>query len=926
MNIKKTLYKLKSFTLKCCFWFVELINKLCVFFSSAEKEKQLDAFRCCCALVLKGNNNKMGDNEKAILWSIGKGRGVNSKHIADIIAKLEKKHDCSYKQESRLAFESYKTDVLKGLSEAEKEMVVRLLAKISKSIDGIADMGESKKGESKCISKTNRKKIERIVRMLYDIAYIIHADGKVSEEENLFFDFVCIKMGILDINGRRWLKTIMFGYISRIVNSLKGDLGDGLGLLRKQCDVLVDFIMSNNHILECFDVEYVDLKMLGNRSNYLKAVIRIEERNNDDKELYKVQQTGLMRDMEFENYWNMVFRYNVTSYSFKANLIFDLFNIIWADEKVNINEELLFKICSVIYNVKRDDYHSLLSELQAFYVEHDDWDIIDRIKNRYRTVGRIKRILSRNESFLVDKKARFGLVCSMAFVDGDLGGKEEVELYHIGMRDYSLKREQISEIIEVLKKNGRQNLSGSWKQFVKDFLVNIPDCKKERLKDLSNCLTIIYSDDNITDAERSAFEIVCLFYGVNKDFFFSSAYNTSVSNGKGIEKKYLTEIDDYGKIRLKREGYNKIETVFEAKLIHGPFFDSVKYALNKRYNEILRNSIRRDRNATKFAFIVFVISAFFLLFKINTIAHDSFKNSIKQTKFMALKEHVWAIDDVQKANVLLGDTIGEGLLAVLCRSSLAVYDSIGTRTHEEEYKPVIEQKTENATCDTINHYYDNVRNFINKTHGNICGFFDIVKEIRNKIRDNIPSPLIEIIVIISYICWIIRPIRRKISRFYSHNKMYLLFWFLIIMLVLSNELFTFVLLLAAMLSIEWLILMREKEYSKSEKQHSKCESVTNAPPAPKSHSSLLVVLVVMAIMADISFGMVELQQIYTLSNVMDKIFSALFLGCICFFMGKFMDMQYVHESEDKEYMNEVLNKLDKWNNEEKEVVEEYSKR
>lgn len=69
---------------------------------------------------------------------------------------------------------------------------------------------------------------------------------------------------------------------------------------------------------------------------------------------------------------------------------------------------------------------------------------------------------------------------------------------------------------------------------------------------------------------------------------------------------------------------------------------------------------------------------------------------------------------------------------------------------------------------------------------------------------------------------------------------------------------------------------------------------------------LLTILVLMAILTDISFGMIELEQVYTLTGIMDKIFSALFLGCICFFCGKFMEIQYKQSEKNRNDMKDVL--------------------
>ena len=140
---------------------------------------------------------------------------------------------------------------------------------------------------------------------------------------------------------------------------------------------------------------------------------------------------------------------------------------------------------------------------------------------------------------------------------------------------------------------------------------------------------------------------------------------------------------------------------------------------------------------------------------------------------------------------------------------------------------------------------------------------------------------------------------RSRPNFRKWNILIYISLFLLALLLLSRELIYSVFLLSAMLSIEWLILMREK-YQEKEKKG--------------AHSSLLVVLVLMAILSDISFGMIELQQVYTVKNISDKVFSALFLGCVCFFVGKYLELNYTHNNEDKKYMMVVIEEIKKSNN------------
>lgn len=147
-----------------------------------------------------------------------------------------------------------------------------------------------------------------------------------------------------------------------------------------------------------------------------------------------------------------------------------------------------------------------------------------------------------------------------------------------------------------------------------------------------------------------------------------------------------------------------------------------------------------------------------------------------------------------------------------------------------------------------------------------------------------------VVAILIYVAWrCFRFVRHKVR----NNPIVSILLVAVMILLFSGKHSNSILLLYTMLSIEWLILMKDK----------------SAETSP--HSAPLTLLVIMAILSDISFGMIELQQMYTLHNVLDKIFSALFLGCICFFFGKFLDIQYRQNKRNREEMRLVLEKISK---------------
>ena len=116
-------------------------------------------------------------------------------------------------------------------------------------------------------------------------------------------------------------------------------------------------------------------------------------------------------------------------------------------------------------------------------------------------------------------------------------------------------------------------------------------------------------------------------------------------------------------------------------------------------------------------------------------------------------------------------------------------------------------------------------------------------------------------------------------------------------------------LVTMMLSIEWLIFMRQEYSGHSQDNEEQKEG-------KKGNASILIVLVCAAIMIDVCLGVVELivhsKLEETPVDTMDyvaKIASALILGCICFFAGKFLDMYRIQQQTDVHKMNGCIKEL-----------------
>ena len=113
---------------------------------------------------------------------------------------------------------------------------------------------------------------------------------------------------------------------------------------------------------------------------------------------------------------------------------------------------------------------------------------------------------------------------------------------------------------------------------------------------------------------------------------------------------------------------------------------------------------------------------------------------------------------------------------------------------------------------------------------------------------------------------------------------------LVIISLYSNQ----ICLLVMMLAIEWLMFMKEQLIAQK----------SNTVPSMK-------VMVAAAIIADMSLGIIEYYAHHTtgLPNFIYIIASSMFLGCICFFFGKWLENRREEVHADQEEMNKCVGEI-----------------
>ena len=260
--------------------------------------------------------------------------------------------------------------------------------------------------------------------------------------------------------------------------------------------------------------------------------------------------------------------------------------------------------------------------------------------------------MEHNMDFTQDGNARFSLLVALACVDNTLGEEERDKLqnlaYKYGVNDATQKEiidnyEEIIDNYEEVIYNYERVLKHKSEiekaKYVHEILTCVPQNDIYKLMDLRNCYEIITADNDVTEAEKNAFDIICRFYGVKKELFDNKnkkdyeiifnyideeeskkannnsedAGNSPKSNIPNRLKKYLTKRDDNDDIIIESDTFHKIEEVFQYHIVRGPLLGGIKFALEKRYNKVTRNIKKSEEKGIVFAFVIFAFSAFTLL-------------------------------------------------------------------------------------------------------------------------------------------------------------------------------------------------------------------------------------------------------------------------------------------------------------------------
>lgn len=386
----------------------------------------------------------------------------------------------------------------------------------------------------------------------------------------------------------------------------------------------------------------------------------------------------------------------------------------------------------------------------------------------------------------------------------------------------------------------------------KSICMNVDALSTEEIKrELRDMMLVIRADMSIMDREREAFRVFCKLFRIKNttalwqeltqwnEAELVGAYSDYQKKDFQIYRKDTIDVNDFKTIKKSIVFYD----------IKGPLLSGVYHVLQREELKKRENIFRGDKKMSRYAFILFALSAVVVYLNITDTMH--------------------------------GGHGGHGKVLL---------------TSHTFWNPFVNMVT-------------------NIGNGKVDWLVDVPFLL-------IVGALVFPIVYWAYkmICIRIKPIREKMNyrekAFYDKDKgkfkmAWMIFAFgaaLLIYIIgiadisvqsLLDSLFAPFCLLVMMVSIEWLIFMREKYQGKAESQEHH----------PNGDSSILVILVIAAVLSDVCLGIIELGNDFTGKDVVDKVASALFLGCICFFLGKFIENHRVQQEKDVYDMNSVVKEL-----------------
>ena len=472
-------------------------------------------------------------------------------------------------------------------------------------------------------------------------------------------------------------------------------------------------------------------------------------------------------------------------------------------------------------------------------------------------------------------------LCAVGMVtDGSLDYHEKSAIKEIIIRDWGSENKVSAEEIDFTFKpssNSDELKAIDYIEHLYERLRNDTDAQQglfvdikslsdfEALEELRDIVYVIKADSVVAEVERIAFVAIAkIFKFTNIDGIWDLFYGKKKKELKDLSVRY----DMYSGRRSQINVYDVgvIEKAIIQYGIDGPLRLGLQSAIQRDKYDLLKYREKRHKLISRIALVVFAFSSIILYFE---CAH------LLEYKIIANEHNIHMPQPV--IDLLCAD--GDSLL----RSN-----SIWCEKYSNLLEPPLSESEE-----------------IELRH------FQIEEGMRYSMLDGVTKALLLFFLcLILYIATLIfRRVRKrfkfKYNKSISKNVLLLLggifmicFYCLYRYTPKLNILISYTPLwvLCMMLSIEIMIFMREKYTAKINTEK-------------KESSTLLIIFVVAAVTADLCIGFIELPPNVDPVIIVNKIAYSIFLGCVSFFAGKFMEMDSIQKQVDVEKMEKSMSNI-----------------
>lgn len=473
-------------------------------------------------------------------------------------------------------------------------------------------------------------------------------------------------------------------------------------------------------------------------------------------------------------------------------------------------------------------------------------------------------------------------LCAYAMLgDGNIGEQEKEVILDAIVTEGLIENEKtetaegiFENIYSILKSDGVSENEALMKSLFTS-LGRSTESEKKLKKELVYYVRIARADQKLLDVEREGFRLICKLHKLENSTILWNELHKEAENlekdKKALRHLKLKNVIDR-KTNLTLEDFHAIQQIISFYQIEGSLKKSASYVLEKERIKKSEKLKLRNKLITKYSFILFCSLAFILFLRIPAceLATDCLAPDLalhqNETLYGVVTDSVQSIM-VDKISVGLRDQKDAKALDSLVQENIALYagNMISLR-----------DGIAGKIYDDIKAQWSHTQVAQVRLSGALIGFF--------------------VFFILSGVIGLVFRSKRKIEKinpqYYKTNLRFLLRWMVGLTIWTTISCFD-VGILFMMISIEWLIFMRESKKEEKEK---------NKP-------NMLVIMVAVAIITDISYGLVNTTLLHQGEIELLTIAAPVFLGCVCFLFGKWLEDNRENDKLESEQMNEIVTYL-----------------